>query len=64
MADKHMLPNLLHGEERKEWGDGGYQGQTEATLCAALTTSSCFFGRPRRVSMTQHRAFSPYTTYL
>src|SRR5271167_3832250 len=21
---------LLHGEERKVWGDGGYQGQTEA----------------------------------
>ena len=25
-----MLPDLLHGEERKVWGDGGYQGQTEA----------------------------------
>jgi IS5 family transposase len=24
-----MLPELLHGEERKGWGDGGYQGQTE-----------------------------------
>jgi hypothetical protein len=24
------LPDLLHGEERKVWGDGGYQGQTEA----------------------------------
>ena len=21
---------LSHGEERKVWGDGGYQGQTEA----------------------------------
>jgi IS5 family transposase len=30
VADKHMLPDLLHGEERKVWGDGGYQGQTEA----------------------------------
>ncbi len=26
VADKHMLPDLLHGEERKVWGDGGYQG--------------------------------------
>jgi hypothetical protein len=24
VADKHMLPDLLHGEERKVWGDGGY----------------------------------------
>ena len=30
VADKHMLPDLLHGDERKVWGDGGYQGQTEA----------------------------------
>jgi IS5 family transposase len=26
VADKHMLPDLLHGEKRKVWGDGGYQG--------------------------------------
>ena len=35
VADKHMLPDLLHGEERKVWGDGGYQGQTEAIKQAA-----------------------------
>ncbi len=35
VADKHMLPDLLHGEERKVWGDGGYQGQTEAIHEAA-----------------------------
>jgi IS5 family transposase len=30
-----MLPDLLHGEERKVWGDGGYQGQTKAIRQAA-----------------------------
>jgi IS5 family transposase len=35
VADKHMLPDLLHGEERKVWGDGGYQGQSEAIRAAA-----------------------------
>ena len=29
VADKHMLPDLLHGAERKVWGDGAYQGQGE-----------------------------------
>ncbi len=27
--DKHMLPDLLHGEENKVWGDAGYHGQTK-----------------------------------
>src|SRR5258708_3214769 len=35
VADKHLLPDLLHGEEREVWGDGGYQGQTEAIHEAA-----------------------------
>ena len=35
VADQHMLPDLLHGNERKVWGDGGYQGQTEAIRAAA-----------------------------
>jgi IS5 family transposase len=33
--DKHMLPDLLHGEEKKVWGDAGYQGQTAAIRAAA-----------------------------
>jgi len=28
--DKHMLPDLLHGNETKVWGDAGYQGQAAA----------------------------------
>ena len=36
VADKHMLPDLLHGDERKVWGDGAYQGQGEAIRQAAL----------------------------
>jgi IS5 family transposase len=35
VADKHMLPDLLHGEERKVWGDGGYQGHRDAIREAA-----------------------------
>ena len=35
VADMHMLPDLLHGEERKVWGDAGYQGQTAAIKQAA-----------------------------
>jgi IS5 family transposase len=29
VSDVHMLPELLHGEEKKVWGDAGYQGQTD-----------------------------------
>src|SRR5271154_4724583 len=35
VSDVHMLPDLLHGDERKVWGDAGYQGQTEAIHAAA-----------------------------
>jgi transposase, IS5 family len=26
-VDIHMLPDLLRGEQRKAWGDGGFQGE-------------------------------------
>jgi IS5 family transposase len=35
VSDVHMLPELLHGGEKKVWGDAGYQGQTEAIHEAA-----------------------------
>jgi len=35
VSDVHMLPDLLHGDEKKVWGDAGYQGQTEAIHAAA-----------------------------
>lgn len=35
VADCNMLPDLLHGEERKVWGDGGYRGQGEAIRAVA-----------------------------
>jgi IS5 family transposase len=38
VSDVHMLPYLLHGEEKKVWGDAGYQGQTEAIHAAAPAT--------------------------
>jgi len=49
VADMHMLPELLHGEERKVWGDAGYQGQTEAIQQAApkclRESAVCLFQR-------------------
>jgi IS5 family transposase len=45
VADVHLLPDLLHGAERKVWGDAGYQGQSEAIREAA----------PHAQDMTCHR---------
>jgi IS5 family transposase len=35
VSDIHMLPELLHGDEKKVWGDAGYQGQTKVIHAAA-----------------------------
>jgi IS5 family transposase len=35
VADAHMLPDLLHGGEKKVWGDAAYQGQGEVIREAA-----------------------------
>jgi IS5 family transposase len=46
VSDVHMLPDLLHGDEKKVWGDAGYQGQTEAIHAVA----------PSAQDMTSRRA--------
>lgn len=35
VSDVQMLPDFLHGEEKKVWGDGGYQGQTDVIRSVA-----------------------------
>jgi IS5 family transposase len=52
VADKHMLPDLLHGDEKKVWGDAGYQGQTDAIHEAA----------PKAQDMTSRR--TKYKDYV
>jgi len=45
VSDVAMLPDLLHGEETRVWGDGAYQGQTEVIRKCA----------PRAQDYTQRR---------
>ncbi len=46
IADCPVLPDLLHGEETKVWGDRAYRGQSEAIREAALMaqdmTNKCY----------------------
>ena len=41
VADSAVLPELLHGEETRVWGDGGYQGQTEVIHQHAPRARDC-----------------------
>jgi IS5 family transposase len=45
VSDVAILPDLLHGEETRVWGDGAYQGQTEVIR----------EGAPRAQDYTQRR---------
>jgi IS5 family transposase len=47
MADCPMLPYLLQGEERKAWGDAGYQGQAEAIQAGAARAQDITCKRTR-----------------
>lgn len=62
VADKHMLPDLLHGEERKVWGDGGYQGQTEAIRAAAPKAQDMTCRRTRYKDYVDEEAKRKNTT--
>ena len=62
VADKHMLPDLLHGEERKVWGDGGYQGQTEVIRAAAPKAQGMTCRRTRYKNYVDEEAKRKNTT--
>jgi len=41
VADAAVLPDVLHGEETRVWGDGAYQGQTEVIHECAPRARDC-----------------------
>jgi transposase, IS5 family len=41
VADSVVLPELLHGEETRVWGDGAYQGQSEIIHQGAPRARDC-----------------------
>ncbi len=41
VADATVLPELLHGEETRVWGDGAYQGQSEVIHQCAPRARDC-----------------------
>src|SRR6202049_4693858 len=62
VADKHMLPHLLHGEERKVWGDGGYQGQGDVIRQAAPQAQDMTCRRTRFKNYVDEEARRKNTT--
>jgi transposase, IS5 family len=46
--DAHLLPDLLHGEETKVWGDSAYQGQGDAIAACAPNAQDMTNRRYRR----------------
>lgn len=47
VADANVLPELLHGEETRVWGDRAYQGQTEAIRQQSPRARDCTHRRCR-----------------
>ena len=62
VADKHMLPHLLHGEERKVWGDGSYQGQGDVIRAAAPKAQDMTCRRTRYKNYVVEQARRKNTT--
>ena len=47
VADARVLPELLHGEETRVWGDQAYRGQTEVIQGSAPRAQDCTHRRYR-----------------
>src|SRR5207247_192772 len=47
VADSVVLPDLLHGEETRVWGDQAYRGQTEVIRECAPQAQDCTHRRYR-----------------
>src|SRR5438046_10760996 len=47
VADSAVLPDLLHGEETRVWGDQAYRGQTEVIRECAPQARDCTHRRYR-----------------
>jgi IS5 family transposase len=55
VSDAAILPDLLHGEEMRVWGDGAYQGQTDVIRQCAPRARDYTQRRCRWKSWTQWR---------
>ena len=47
VADAPVLPEVLHGEETRVWGDQGYRGQTDVIRECAPQAQDCTHRRYR-----------------
>ena len=47
VADSTVLPDLLHGEETRVWGDQAYRGQTDVIRECAPQAQDCTHRRYR-----------------
>jgi IS5 family transposase len=62
VADAHMLSDLLHGEEKKVWGDGAYQGQAKVIRQAAPEAQDMTSRRIRYKNYVDEQAKRKNTT--
>jgi IS5 family transposase len=62
VADAHMLSDLLHGEEKKVWGDGAYQGQAKVIRQAAPEAQDMTSRRIRYKNYVDEQAKCKNTT--